>query len=231
MKPVRKVVIAGATGPTGIQLAGRLVARGLQVTGIHRRIAQAEVLRAIGAEPVHAQLGEDTVQRFEEIVQGADAIVYTAGSAVGAPNAEAERVDGLGVSRLAEAALATGVRRFILVSVFPDAGRGQNPDAAFEHYMRVKREAETALAALPLNWVIVRPGTLTDAPGGGQVQAGLAIPYAGISREDLAETLAEIVLVPELHRLIIELTAGQQTVQEALQDMTAFSGKSVFCVH
>ena len=80
------------------------------------------------------------------------------------------------------AAAAAGVHRFLHVSAFPDAWRDRRMPLEFEHYMKVKREADVHLAATNLDWVIVRPGNLTDAPGTGRVRLGLAITY-GACRE------------------------------------------------
>ena len=56
----------------------------------------------------------------------------------------------------------------------------------FEHYLKVEWQADVHLAATNLEWVIVRPGTLTNAPGTGRVRLGLAIPYDEVSRDHLA---------------------------------------------
>ncbi len=56
---------------------------------------------------------------------------------------------------------AAGVRRFVLVSVFMDAGpRPARCSDTFENYMRVKRASDVHLAASGLDWTILRPGTL-----------------------------------------------------------------------
>jgi uncharacterized protein YbjT (DUF2867 family) len=47
-----KVFQIGAAGGVGRRLTELLVARGEEVTGMHRAPAQAEVLRACGAAPV-----------------------------------------------------------------------------------------------------------------------------------------------------------------------------------
>src|SRR3546814_1378671 len=66
-----------------------------------------------------------------------------------------------------------------------------------------------------LDWVILRPCTLVDAPGTGRVRTGLAIPYGDVPRDDLAATLLEIIERPAVSRLIIELTAGDTPVAQS----------------
>ena len=91
----------------------------------------------------------------------------------------------------------------------------------FENYMAVKKRADVYLAASDLDWVILRPGTLTDAAGRGRVQAGLAIAYGEVPRADVAATLVALVERPQLTHRIIELTEGEQPIDAALQQLPA----------
>jgi uncharacterized protein YbjT (DUF2867 family) len=70
------------------------------------------------------------------------------------------------------------------------------------------RSTRAHIAATDLDWAIVRPGTLTDAPGTGKVRLGLPIPYGEVPRYDVAAVLAELVHAPEARRVILELTSG-----------------------
>jgi uncharacterized protein YbjT (DUF2867 family) len=142
-----------------------------------------------------------------------DAVVFTAGASGAGPR-QADAVDGQGV--VVATAAAAGVRRFLLVSAFPDAWRDRCMPPEFEHYMKVKRQADVHLAATDLDWVIVRPGTLTSTPGTGRVRLGVAILYGDVSRDDVAAVLAELVRRPQVSRVILELTAGQTPIPEAL---------------
>lgn len=51
---------------------------------------------------------------------------------------------------LAASAIA-GTRRYLHVSAFPDARRGQGMSSDFEQYMAVKRAADVAVAASSLD--------------------------------------------------------------------------------
>lgn len=128
-------------------------------------------------------------------------------------------IDGDGLVLAVAAAMTAGIRRFVLVSAFPEAGRGKAVSETFENYMAVKKRADVHLAATALDWVILRPGTLLDTPGTGKVRAGLAIPYGGIPRADVAAALVEIIEHPEVNRIIIELTQGDTPVAQAVQQL------------
>ncbi len=145
---------------------------------------------------------------------GSDVIVFSAGAG-GAGMEVTNAIDGRGLELTVEAARIAGLSRFLLVSAFPDALRDEERSAGFENYMRVKKLADAHLVATDLDWVIVRPGTLTDAPGTGKVHADMAIPYGNVPRDDVAATLAEIVERPQVSRVIIELTEGVTPIGDA----------------
>lgn len=82
--------------------------------------------------------------------------------------------------------------------------------------MAVKKQADVHLAESDLDWVILRAGTLVATTGTGRVRAGLAIPYGNVPRDDVAATLVTLIETPAVNRVIIELTAGDTPVGEAL---------------
>src|SRR3546814_13875975 len=92
--------------------------------------------------------------------------------------------------------------------------------------MAVKKLADVHLAESDLDWVILRPGTLLDAPGTGRVRTGLAIPYGDVPRDDVAATLLEIIERPAVSRLIIELTAGATPVAQSVRSEERRVGKA-----
>ncbi|WP_309067834.1 NAD(P)H-binding protein [Microbacterium sp.] len=215
-----KVFQIGAAGGVGRRLAAILTQRGDEVTGMHRRPEQAETIAATGAVPIEGDLIADEVDALAERMRGHDAVVFSAG-AHGTGRDKTTAIDGEGVVKAAAAAARAGVRRFVLVSVFPDAGRDSEPNGGFEHYMRVKKTADVHLAQSDLEWLIVRPGTLRDEPGDGSVTAGLAIEYGDIRRDNLAAFIAEALAAPALSRTIVEITDGPTPVAEAVARLTA----------
>ncbi|RHA41603.1 NAD(P)-binding oxidoreductase [Cellulomonas rhizosphaerae] len=211
-----RVFQIGAAGGVGRRLAALLTARGDEVTGMHRRPEQADTIAASGATPVVGDLIADSVQDLADAFAGHDAVVFSAG-AHGTGAEQTTLIDGVGLQKAADAAALAGVQRFVLVSVFPEAGRGAGAGEGFEHYMRVKKEADVYLVATDLDWVIVRPGTLVDEPGNGRVTAGPAIGYGDVHRDDVAAFIAEALHEPRLSRAIVELTDGPTAVDEAVR--------------
>lgn len=210
-----RVFVIGAAGGVGRRLAGRLCARGDQVTGMHRRPEQAEVIAATGATPRSGDLITDSVATLSGLLEGHDAVVFSAG-AHGTGMDQTTLIDGRGLEKSADAAAAAGVRRFVLVSAFPEAGRGADRGERFEHYMRVKKTADAYLVRTGLDWLIVRPGTLRDEPGDGLVSAGPALEYGLVRRDNVAAFIAAALAEPRLTREIVELTDGTTPVSDAV---------------
>jgi uncharacterized protein YbjT (DUF2867 family) len=211
-----KVVIAGGHGKVGLRLGRLLAQRGDQAAGLIRNPAQAEHLEEAGVEPVVLDLVAASVEELARALTGADAVVFSAGAGgKGGPEAT-NAIDGEGAVKLVDAARQAGVGRFLMVSVFMDAGRGEHLSDTFENYIRVKRAADVYLAESPLDWTILRPGTLTDDPGTGRVRLGPAIPYGTVPRDDVAAVLAELLNAPWTVRQILELTEGDTPIPEAV---------------
>lgn len=221
----RRVFQIGAAGGVGRRLTALLTAEGHQVTGMHRADGQDAVIRAAGGTPVTGDLIADPVDALTERIAGSDAVVFSAGAhGTGADKTSA--IDGDGLIKAASAASAAGVRRFVLVSVFMDAGRDRPRATGFEHYMAVKRQADVHLAATDLDWLIVRPGTLLDDAGTGRVRAGIAIAYGSIPRDDVAAFLAAVLFRPEINRTAVELVSGDDPVADAIDRLTPRSWRA-----
>ncbi|MEU6559676.1 NAD(P)H-binding protein [Nocardia nova] len=218
-----KVFQIGAAGGVGRRLATLLTDRGDQVTGMHRNPDQGAVVAASGATPLTGDLIADSVAELAAKFAGHDAIVFSAG-AHGTGADQTTAIDGAGLEKAAAAAASAGVPRFVLVSVFPDAGRDRETSAGFEHYMRVKKSADVYLTHTDLDWVIVRPGTLLDDPGAGTVTAGTAIEYGTVSRDDVAAFIDAALHEPALSRVIVELTGGPTPVADAVAEVVAATG-------
>ena len=80
----------------------------------------------------------------------------------------------------------------------------------------MKRAAGVHLAASDLDWLIVRPGDLLDEPGTGRVEAGLAITYGSVPRDDVAGFIAAALFEPRLNRVAVELTSGDVPIRDAV---------------
>ncbi|KAK1869680.1 hypothetical protein I4F81_012150 [Pyropia yezoensis] len=122
-------------------------------------------------------------------------------SCVGGTTLDERRPDYIGNQNIIDAAVDTGVQRFVLVSAM---GAGNSEDAVpFQamDYMRSffldKSRAEMYLKESGLPHTIVRPGPLEDGPATGTaVVTESPTGYGGIVRADLADLLVGAAASP-----------------------------------
>jgi uncharacterized protein YbjT (DUF2867 family) len=211
-----KIAIIGVTGGVGGLLAQKLRSRGDDVHGLVRSGDQHARLSARGMTATVGDLAVMSVAELASAVGDVDAVVFSAGSNGGTRQAT-KAVDGDGVAKAVEAAHLAGVERFVLVSVFPESWRERDLGEEVEYYFAVKKDADVALTRSGLNWLILRPSLLLDTPGVGTVSLGPAELHGQIPRDDVAETLAEILHEPRIGRQILELDGGPTPIRDAVR--------------
>ena len=210
------IVIAGGHGQIALQLGRLLAARGDSVRSLIRNPDHRDDVAATGAEPVLADL--EALDDLGPFVSGADAVVFAAGAGPGSGSERKRTVDLGGAVKLRDAASATGVRRYLMVS---SMGAG-DPDAASEAmrpYIEAKSQADAALANSDLDWTIVRPGRLTDDPGTGMVSAGPMLEFSSVPRADVAAVLAACLDEPRTVRATFDLVSGPTPIAQALASL------------
>lgn len=210
------IFVIGAAGKVGRRLVPRLIKEGHRVTALYRRPEQEEDLKKLGAVPVFGSLTELSVEELAQKMKGSDEIVFSAGAG-GASIELTTAIDKDGLEKAVQAAQKADVKRFILVSAYPKSWREELYAQVFEHYMHVKKEADTYLAESSLDWVILRPVALTDEPGVGRVRAGLSVPNGSIRRDDVADFIVAVIGKTTLSHRIIELVGGDTPIDVALQ--------------
>jgi uncharacterized protein YbjT (DUF2867 family) len=219
-----RIVIAGGHGQIALKLERLLAERGDQPVGLIRNPAQADALRAAGAEPMFCDLESATVSRVAQVLAGAGAAVFAAGAGAGSGADRKETVDRDAAVLFADAAEEAGVRRFVLLSSMgadrePPAGT----DPVFAAYLRAKGAADQAVAARrTLDWTILRPGMLTDEPGTGQVALAASTGRGSVPRADVAAVIAGLLDAPGTAGRTLELIGGADPVAEAVAAASAW---------
>src|SRR5918997_3716010 len=152
-----KVLIAGAHGKTARRLVRMLREDGHEVRGLVRKEEQMPDVEADGAEAVLVDLEEEEVEgRIGEAVEGCDAIVFAAGAGPGSGAARKRTMDLGGAVKLVEAAQATGVPRYVMISAI-GARDPESGSEAMRPYLQAKAEADATVASSGLAYTIVRP--------------------------------------------------------------------------
>jgi len=208
------IVVAGGHGQVARRLLKLLADRGHTARGLIRNREHAADLAAVGAVPVLADLENDAT--LDEHVKGADAVVFAAGAGPGSGPARKRTVDLGGAVKLADAARATGVRRYVMVSSI-GADRPESAGESMRAYLTAKAEADEYVRAAGLDYTIVRPGSLTDDPGTGLVRVSTELGGRGpVPRDDVAAVLAAVLTAPATIGTTFELFAGDTPIPEAL---------------
>jgi UDP-glucose 4-epimerase len=109
-----KILVTGATGKVGSRLVKRLAQRGDQVRAMIRDPLHATQFKADGIELAEADLLD--AASLEAAVSGTDVVVHSAAFFRGATPEQAHNVNDVGTQRLATAARAASVKRFIFLS-------------------------------------------------------------------------------------------------------------------
>jgi uncharacterized protein YbjT (DUF2867 family) len=199
-----------------MHLARLLSEQGDEVRSIIRKPEQADEIRAAGAEPAVCDLESASEAELAEAVGEVDAVVFAAGAGPGSGPERKRTMDHGGAVKLIAAAKLCGIERYVMVSSI-----GADPDATgdetFAEYLRAKGRADADLVASGLAYTIVRPVSLTDAPGAGTVTLGEHVDRGEISREDVAAVLAVVLHEAALSGRTIEATGGETPVQEAVR--------------
>ncbi len=191
---IDRVLIIGATGGTGRQLIAQALERGYAVTALVRRPA------ALGIDHPRLKVVQGNILDYasvEAAVSGQDGVV----SALGHKRFfYPTRILSEGTQNLLRAMEAHGVKRLVCettLGIGDSAGRMGVYYTFFliplilPFYFWDKTRQERLVAESRVNWIIVRPGVLTNGAKRGRYRHGRAIgSYAGtarISRADVAD--------------------------------------------
>jgi uncharacterized protein YbjT (DUF2867 family) len=210
------VVVAGGHGKVARRLLALLAGRGDRGRGLIRNPEHAHDLEELGAEPVLCDL--ERVDDVSPFVEGADAVVFSAGAGPGSGPERKRTVDLGGALKLVDACLRVGIHRYVIVSAIGagDPGRGSE---AMRPYLEAKAEADRRVEESGLDYTIVRPGGLTDDAGTGRIAAGSTVPHARIPRDDVAATLLAVLDTEATIGKSFNVVGGDTPIAEALSSL------------
>ncbi|ERH10871.1 MAG: putative nucleoside-diphosphate-sugar epimerase [halophilic archaeon J07HX64] len=192
---VDTVLVAGASGATGLEVLRLLGSRVPTVRGLTRSPGKRRLLRRAGADEVAVDDLLDPTD-LAGALDGVDVVVSAVGSGVGEVLGSGPYVDGEGARALLDAAVTAGVEAFVMESAI---GVGDDPASplatAFDLFIgpiqEAKAETEAALRSSPLRHTVLRPGVLTNGPRTDDVtvaEPGAKL-YGAVSRADVARLL------------------------------------------
>ena len=218
-----RVVIAGGHGKVALLLERLLAGRGDQAVGLVRNPAHVADIQQAGAEAVVCDLESAAAGEVAGLLAGAGAVVFAAGAGPGSGAARKDSVDRAASVLMADAAGQAGVGRFVQIS---SMGAGQPPqpgsDEVWAAYITAKTAAEDDLRSRALDWTILRPGGLTDAPATGRVRlAPPPVPRGTVPRADVAAVIAALLDEPGTRHQTLELVSGDTPVAVAVHSLSS----------
>jgi len=155
---------------------------------------------------------DDDVSRWQERLHNIDAVVNCVGVLQDTRKDDAVRIHGDATIALFQACQEAGVRRIVHISAI-----SAEEDVA-SRYAQSKAKSDAVLAALDLDWVIVKPSLVIGrgAFGGTALMRGLAglpfvLPLPGPATERFQPIAAD-----DLARGIAKLAAGEGPVRTTL---------------
>jgi len=215
-KSAGKVLVAGATGRTGRLVVNKLLDQGYTVRVFVRNQEKA---KKFFADAVEIAVGD--VKDTDSIAAAMQDVRWVI-SAIGAGGSKGkgnlpEFVDYGGTKNLAEAAVEARVKQFIMVS---SRSAGKKKHFLNERHNNVliwKLKGENVLRESPLNATIIRPGGLSDEPGG---KSSIAVfPVGGetklrrITRADVATVCVSALNNTDAYNKTLVVLSSPETKQ------------------
>lgn len=192
------LLIVGATGTLGRQVARRALDEGHQVRCLVRSYKKAAFLKEWGAELVGGNIC--LPETLPAALEGIDAVIDAA-TARATDSASIRKIDWDGKVNLIQAAVAAKVKRYIFFSILDAEKYPQVP------LMEIKRCNELFLKQSGLNYTILRPcGFMQNLIGDYAIPVlegqpvwvtGNASPIAYMDTQDIAKFAIKALSVPE----------------------------------
>lgn len=199
------VLVAGATGRTGQLIVRDLNAAGYRVRALVRDPASA---KAVLGDTVEYATGDvRQPQTVAAAMQGARYTIAAIGATRKDPANSPEFVDFQGIRNLADAAAAAKLEQIVIVSSSGVTHKDHMLNKVFNNVLLWKAEGEAAVRASGVPYTIVRPGGLTDKPGG---ESGIRLEQGDqgtgvISRADVARVCVAALSAPAARDRTFEL--------------------------
>ncbi|MEQ8578934.1 MAG: SDR family oxidoreductase [Balneola sp.] len=210
-------LIVGANGGIGRILSKQLVdEEGIMSVAMIRKEDQKSFFGDLGVETVMGDL-ESSVEELSNVFQGADAIVFTAGSGGKTDYDKTLEIDLDAAVKCMEAAEKSNIKRFIIVSVINADDRSAWNKSPIKPYMIAKFYADQNLKNTDLDYTIIRPGSLTDNKGTGSITINPdSSSQNKIPREDVASVITACLNNDNTIGKIFDFVSGDTLIEDAI---------------
>lgn len=184
-----KLAVFGATGGTGKEIVIQALEAGHEVTVLVRDPARLTV----NHDKLYLVFGDVlNLEKVEETLAGSEAVCCSLGNTANNP----DFVVSNGTQNIITAMQKQGIKRLVVVSALGVGDSREQVPLSFKMRMKTvlrkayedKERQEQFVQESDLDWIIVRPGGLTNGPATGEYEAGLdpSIGSSQVSRADVA---------------------------------------------
>jgi len=196
------IAVFGATGGTGRQIVEQALAAGHHVAALVRDPAKLDIKHPNLTTVTGNVLDQSAIQAT---IEGSHAVAVSLGNSANNP-------DGIvttGTEGIIAAMQSQGIKRLVIVS---SLGVGDSKEkvpfffkmvmsTVLKKAMQDKENQEGAVRASGLEWVIVRPGGLTDETrtGNAKIATDNSISAGQVSRADVAAFVLDELTSPQAH--------------------------------
>jgi uncharacterized protein YbjT (DUF2867 family) len=213
---MEKVLVAGATGATGKRIVNLLKeSRDFEPFAMIRKEDQKEPFEDQNIKWVLGDLSDD----IKHICTGMDKVIFAAGS--GGKNVV--EIDQEGAKKLIDASQSNNVKKFIMLSSMGTDRPEESDD--LQEYLQAKQNADSYLKNTDLNYVIVRPGALTNENATNHINLAHKLNSQGsISRADVAQTLVRVLKDGIADKVTFEILKGDILISKAIDNNSVATG-------
>ncbi|WP_378188041.1 SDR family oxidoreductase [Aquimarina sp. W85] len=205
---MERILIAGANGTTGKQIVNYLkVSDNFVPVAMVRKEEQVKEFESQGIETVFGDLEKD----LSNVTKGIDKVIFAAGSG----GEKVIEVDQEGAKKLIDVSKKSGIKKFVMLSSMgADAPEKANE---LQEYLKAKHNADVYLRESGLNYTIVRPGSLNNEQGNGNIILNAHLDKSGeIPRSDVAKTLINSLEDDRANNTTFEILEGDTPIAEAV---------------
>jgi len=230
------ILVVGSTGNLGRKVVRSLRAAGENVRAMTRVLAKADELKALGAQPIRADLTDPDSLDFA--LRGARTVVISAHSLLGRGDESSEAVDDEGHRALIDKAKEAGVEQLIYISVI-----GASPNHPID-FWRTKARIEQYVKDSGIAYTIIRAASFMEVHAymliGKPVVEGKRVVIMGkgkhprnfVAAEDVAKVVMGALKIPSLRGETIDVGGPENlTSNQVVKLFERLSGRKAKVTH
>lgn len=214
---MKKILIIGANGKVGRMITRKMKeSSDLEPVAMIRKESQGAYFDEMKVEHRVGSL-EGSISSLRDVIKDVDGVVFTAGSGPDTGHDKTLAVDLDGAVKSIEAAKENGIPRYVMISALNTGKRDAWEESPIKPYYIAKYYGDEMLKESGLDFTIIRPGKLSDEDGSGKITIEFPENRNGVSREDVASLVLEVLENDNTIGKVIEFNQGDSPISEVIR--------------